>query len=95
MRMMVSWQADVEASNKTIQNGTLTQIIEGMIEKLKPEASYFFANEGYRGGMFVFDMTDSSQIPMVAEPLFQQHNAKVEIKPVMNMDDLKKALANI
>jgi hypothetical protein len=95
MRMMVSWKADVEATNELVRNGTLMDSIQAMIDQLKPEAAYFFANDGCRGGLMVFDMADSSQIPPVAEPLFLQHNAKVEFTPVMNTDDLAKALAAV
>ena len=42
--------------------------------------------------MLIFDMTDSSQIPEVVEPLFLNVDAAVEIKPVMNPDDLKAGL---
>ena len=95
MRMMMSWKADVEATNKLVQNGTLMDSIQALIDQLKPEAAYFHANDGCRGGFFVFDMADSSQIPLVAEPLFLQHNAKVYFTPVMNPADLAKALASV
>ena len=95
MRMMVSWKADVEATNKLIHNGKLMDSIQALIDQLQPEAAYFYANDGCRGGFLVFDMADSSQIPLIAEPLFQQHNAKVDFTPVMNQDDLVKALASV
>ncbi len=42
--------------------------------------------------MMVFDMADPSQIPQIAEPLFLNVDAAVEFVPVMNADDLRKAL---
>lgn len=95
MRMMVTWKADVATTNELVRNGTLMDSIQAMIDQLKPEAAYFYANDGCRGGHLVFDMADSSQIPLIAEPLFQQHNATVDFTPVMNIDDLQKALANV
>lgn len=62
---------------------------------MKPEAAYFFANEGKRSAFVVFDMTDTSQIPAVAEPWFLAFNAHVEIVPAMNLDDLKRATPGI
>jgi hypothetical protein len=43
--------------------------------------------------MIFFDLTDPSQIVEVAEPLFSNLNAAVEIVPVMNGDDLRKGIA--
>jgi hypothetical protein len=37
-------------------------------------------------------MKDASDIPIIVEPLFEGLNAKVQLLPVMNADDLKKGL---
>jgi hypothetical protein len=34
-------------------------------------------------------MADASQIPMIAEPMFQQGNAKVTLTPCMTLEDVK------
>jgi hypothetical protein len=95
MRMMLKWTVPVEKGNETIKDGTLTKTIETLLETLKPEAAYFLAQNGERAGIMVFDMTDPSQIPQIAEPLFQSVNAAVEFLPVMNADDLRKALDKV
>jgi hypothetical protein len=41
--------------------------------------------------LYVADLKDPSDIPVIAEPLFQLYNAAVEFIPVMNFDDLNKA----
>lgn len=92
MRMMLRWTAPVERSNEAIKDGSLPQTIEALMGELKPEAAYFWPEDGKRAGMLIFDMTDSSQIPEVVEPLFLNVDAAVEIKPVMNPDDLKAGL---
>lgn len=95
MRMMIRWTVPAEQGNKTIDNGAMQKSIESMLRDLKPEAAYFLANDGKRGGMMVFDMADPSQIPQIAEPLFQTFNAEVEFIPVMNAEDLQKAFSKL
>jgi Domain of unknown function (DUF3303) len=95
MRMMIRWQVPAEQGNVAIKDGTMGKMIEQMLRDLKPEAAYFHADCGLRAGTMVFDMTDPSQIPQIAEPLFQAFNAEVEFFPVMNVDDLRKALERV
>ena len=65
------------------------------MEKLHPEAAYFFPEAGKRAGMIFFDMKEPSDIAQLAETLFSSGNAAVEFVPVMNGDDLKKALGSM
>jgi len=37
-------------------------------------------------------MGDASQIPMIAEPMFQQGNAKVTLTPCMTLEGVKKGI---
>ncbi|MFD0315172.1 hypothetical protein [Streptomyces flavalbus] len=92
MRVMLRATLNTEAANEGIKNGTLPQALEAMMERLKPEAAYFTPNHGSRCCIVVFDMQDSSQMPSISEPLFQQFGAEVEMQPVMNADDLRKGL---
>jgi hypothetical protein len=93
MRTMLKITMPVEAGNRAIKDGRLNKIIQATIAKLKPEASYFVADAGVRSAMFFFDMKDSSEIPIIAEPLFIELEAKVELYPAMNAADLQKGLA--
>ena len=95
MRIMLKWTVPVEKGNQAILDGSLMKTLEEMMDELKPEAAYFATGEGERGGLFVFDMSDPSQIPLIAEPLFLKLNAAVEFVPVMNSDDLRKALEKV
>ena len=92
MRTMIRITTPVEAGNKAFGDGTLKRTIMGMIEKHKPEAAYFFPDRGIRTAIFVIDLQDPSDIPAIAEPLFENLNAAVEFLPVMNVEDLKKGL---
>jgi len=92
---MLRWTVPVERGNQAIEDGSLGQAMESLLQQLEPEAAYFLAEDGKRGGMVFFDMADPSQIPQIAEPLFLRLNAAVEFVPVMNPDDLRKALAAV
>ena len=89
MRMMVKFSIPVEAGNKASQEQKWGEIIGNAHDQLKPEAAYFFAKDGRRTSLFVFDLKDTSDIPSIAEPWCQGVNAEVEFTPVMNADELK------
>jgi hypothetical protein len=92
MRMLLRVSIPVEAGNAAAKDGTLGPTIERILADLKPEAAYFFADDsGQRSGSIVFDMNDTSQIPAVAEPWFIAFDAKVSLRPIMNLQDLAKA----
>jgi hypothetical protein len=96
MRMLLRVSIPVETGNAAAKAGTLGSTVERIVADLKPEAAYFFADDdGNRSGSIVFDMTDSSQIPSIAEPWFLAFNAKLSFRPVMNPQDLAKASASI
>ena len=96
MRMLLRVSIPVDTGNAAAKAGTLGSTIQRILADLKPEASYFMADDnGQRSGSIVFDMTDSSQIPSVAEPWFLAFNAKISLRPVMNPQDLAKADTSI
>jgi len=95
MRMMLRFTLPVEKGNAAINEGSVGRTMESIMGKLKPEAAYFTAVDGQRGGMIFFDMTDPSQIPELVEPFFLNLNAKVELMPVMNSDDMRRGLAKL
>ena len=91
MRTILKVEMSVEASNAAVKDGRLGKVMSSTLERLKPEAAYFTAVNGKRGGYIVFDLKDSSQIPSVTEPWFLAFGAKVSLRPVMNPQDLAKA----
>jgi len=95
MRTLLKVTIPVETGNSTITNGTLPKTLESILKDLNPEASYFFTNNGERTAFIVFDLEEPSQIPTIAEPFFISFNAKVDFQPVMNLQDLQKALTGI
>ena len=95
MRMMIKFSFPVEAGNDAIRSGKLQKVFQQLTEDLKPEAGYFFPSGGERSGFFVVDMRESSQVAEIGERFFFGLNAKIEMTPVMNADDLQKALTGV
>jgi hypothetical protein len=92
MRMMLKVVIENQAGNEAMRSGAVQQMIGDLVDRTKPEATYFVGEDGQRGMLAVFDMTDSSQLPSIAEPLFQA-GARVTFSPCMNLEDLQKAMA--
>ena len=95
MRMMIKFALPVESSNAAIRNGKLQKAFQQLAEDLKPEAAYFTPLGGERAGFFVVDMRESSQVAEIAERFFLGLNAKIEMIPVMNVEDLQKGLTGV
>jgi hypothetical protein len=95
MRTMLRIWMDVEAGNAAVKDGSLPRSIQGLVDQLKPEAAYFFPDNGKRSALFVFDMHDPAQIPGLVEPLFEGMHAEVKLTPVMNAADLQKGLGEL
>ena len=91
MRMLIDLQMPLEPFNTLVKNGTAGQIIQKILTDLKPEAAYFVARDGKRGGTIVVDVSDASKMPAIAEPFFLHFNASVSFHPCMTPEDLAKA----
>jgi hypothetical protein len=95
MRVMLKVQIPVEHGNAAIAGGSLPSIIEQAAADLQPEAMYFTEEDGLRTGLFFFDMPDSTYLPFAAERFFTGLNAKLTVRPVMNLEDLQTALGRL
>jgi hypothetical protein len=95
MRVMIKFAIPVDAGNDAIRSGKLEAVQQRILEDLKPEAAYFFAEGGERAGLFVVDMKESSEIAGIAERFFLGLNASIEMVPVMAPEDLRKGLSGV
>ena len=91
--MLLRFELGLAATNEAVRTGTMDEVNQQLMDSTKPEAAYFGTENGRRTGYLVFDMVDSAQIPVIAEPLFQRMGATVEFIPVMNADELQRGLA--
>ncbi len=92
MRMLMRWRLGVTETNEAIRSGRMAEINTRLDELTKPEAQYFCTEGGTRTGYVFFDLADPSDIPAIAEPLFQELNATVEFFPTMNAAQLGAGL---
>lgn len=95
MRFLLKVNIPVETGNAAAKAGKLGATIQAILAELKPEAAYFTDDNGQRTALLFLDMQDASQIPAIAEPWLQAFNARIELHPVMVVDDLAKAASAI
>ncbi|MFC0599087.1 hypothetical protein [Streptomyces palmae] len=93
MRTLLTVRMNTQSANEAIRNGSMAQLVQQTMEKLKPEAAYFTTVGGRRTALFVFDMAESSQMPAVAEEFFLELDADVSYQPVMDFEDLRRGMA--
>ena len=91
MRMIVDVNFPLEPFNTLVRNGTVGQKIQQILADLKPEAVYFSERNGKRGGIFIVDVSEPSQVPAIAEPFFLTFDASVEFHVAMTPEDLGAA----
>lgn len=95
MRTLMKVQMDTEAASEAIRNGTMQTTLQTAMEQLRPEAAYFTAQDGMRTAFIVFDLREPAQIPTIAEPLFSPLKAKIDLSPVMNLDDVQAGIEEL
>ena len=90
MRMLLKASIPVEKGSEAYKSGALQRTFQSVAEALRPEAMYFFPEDGKRTCFMVFDMEGSWQLPAIVEPLFHELDASVLVTPVMNGEDLSR-----
>ncbi|HZU16645.1 MAG TPA: hypothetical protein VFD01_08645 [Candidatus Dormibacteraeota bacterium] len=95
MRMMMRVQIPVGRGNEAIKDGSLPRLMRETLDALKPEAAYFTTTEGQRTALIVFDMKDVAMMPKLAEPFFMRLDARVDLAPVMDAQDLERGLQQV
>lgn len=91
MRFVLHISVPPEKFNRAVLDGSAGQKMSRILEETKPEAAYFTATNGKRGGYLVVDMKETSDMARLAEPWFLQFDATVEFLPAMTPQDLQHA----
>jgi hypothetical protein len=53
------------------------------------------AEGGERTAYFFFDLKQPADIPKIAEPIFANLRAAIDVTPAMNIDDVKAGLGGL
>ncbi|HET6348220.1 MAG TPA: panthothenate synthetase [Candidatus Krumholzibacteria bacterium] len=91
MRFVVHVSLPTDKFNKAIYDGTIGEKMGRVLEEMKPEAAFFTAKDGKRGGYFVVNINDPSEMPRIAEPFFLMFDGAVEFLPAMTPQELQKS----
>jgi hypothetical protein len=91
MKMLLTAEFPHEPFNTLVRTGKAGEVIARILETIKPEAAYFTEQDGKRGGIFVIDVQESSDVPAFAEPFFLNFQADCKFRIAMSPDDLQKA----
>jgi len=89
--MLLNVEFPPEPFNALVRAGSAGEIIGRILESIKPEAAYFTEQDGKRGGIFLVEVENSSDIPAFAEPFFLNFQASCKFRIVMTPQDLRQA----
>ena len=92
MRFLVKTTMDTQIANAAVKDGTLGATIGKILEDLKPEAVYFYEENGVRTQLLVVNIDDASELPGIGEPWWQNFGGTVSFHPAMLPEDLEKAM---
>ncbi|WP_264926965.1 DUF3303 family protein [Streptomyces sp. A012304] len=95
MRVMIKANLSTDRTNELFRTGKVPEVMQAILERIKPEAAYFGPEHGKRTCFLICDLEDNWRLPATLEPLFDQFDAEVEVFPVMDREDLRKGLAQL
>jgi hypothetical protein len=91
MKMLLMVECPNEPFNTLVRAGKVGEVVERILESIKPEAAYFTEQDGKRGAVLLVDVQAPSDVPTFAEPFFLNFNATCKFRIVMSPQDLQKA----
>lgn len=91
MRFILHVRIPIGKFDQAVRDGTVDKKVKAILDETKPEAAYFTATDGQRGGYLIVNLENASEIPRMAEPWFLTFDAKLDFWPCMTPEDLAKA----
>lgn len=89
MRFLAKVTIPLEKVDEGFKSGELPRTMQAAIQRLKPEAAYFFEEDGNRECIFVFNL----DVATLLKPLFPNLGASFHVTPVMNSTEFERELA--
>jgi len=91
MKMLLTVDFPLEPFNSLVKSGKAGEIIQKILETIKPETAYFTEQDGKRGGIFVININSPSDVPFFSEPFFLEFDASCKFRILMSPEDLQRA----
>ncbi len=88
MRFLAKVTIPLEKADDAFKSGELPETMQSAIQRLKPEAAYFFEEDGKRECIFVFNL----DVVTLIKPLFPNLGASFHVTPVMNAAEFQLEL---
>lgn len=95
MRILLKARIPNDTGNRAITEGRLPKVMEAFMADAKPEAAYFTLDGGDRCAYFFLDMTDAADMPKLAEAMFTELGASIDMTPAMSPEDLQRGLSSL
>jgi hypothetical protein len=92
---MAKFRFPTDSGNQLLRDGKIEKILPQIMEDLKPEAAYFYSEDGFRAGHFILQMQDSAEAFLICERLWFGLGSQVELIPVMAAEDLQRGLPSL
>lgn len=91
MKMLLTVEMPHEPFNSLVRSGEIGEVMGRIMKSVKPEMAYFTEHDGKRGGIFLVNVKNPSDVPGIAEPFFLVFNADCKFRIAMSPEDLQKA----
>ena len=88
MRMLLKASIPTEAGNAGIRDGSMMENLGSILEDAKPEAVYFFIENGKRTCLMIFDMNEVT-IPAEGVMPYQYHVTEMNIEEDLYVQSLE------
>jgi len=91
MNMLFEISLPHDEFNEAVENGSVGDKLQRILNDTKPEAIYFTNIDKQRGAIAIMDVKKASDIPSLCEPWFLTFNADIDVKICMTPKDLGSA----